>query len=128
MSESGVSTRFLKVTSLILCVFLGISIAFMMSMRISYEAEIDNLQDATFHLVNIETVNYGDYVFVKGIVFNSGTVAGEAELLVEIYNKDEVLLESERIVMGNIKGKSYKNFERSIEYDGVVANVSVTVI
>mgnify|MGYP001029507947 CR=1 FL=1 len=97
------------------------------------ETQVDNLKAPQLHQVNIAWSDYhpwfsSAYISCSGTIFNSGTeTSSNVKITVRIYNSAETLLKSEVILLGEIEGKSYKNFSDDIAYAGDADHITTEV-
>lgn len=95
--------------------------------------EIDSLKTPQLHKVNVEWSDHhpwfaSPYISTSGCIFNSGTYSAyNVVLTVKIYDSADTLLKSEELIFGTISGKSYKNFDTTIEYSGNAYYVLTTL-
>ena len=97
------------------------------------QSQIDSLNAPQLHEVNIRWSDHhplfgATHISISGTIFNSGTnSAYNVVLTIKIYDSADTLLKSEELSFGTISGKSYKNFDTTIEYSGDAEYITTTL-
>lgn len=106
--------------------------------RLSSEVEylnktVTELEAPQLHEVNFKWNRYEPpigqhYMRVEGSIFNSGIrTAKNVQMYVWLYNKENTLIGSQVIHMGDISGKSYVSFSADIYYSGSCVNYTYKI-
>jgi uncharacterized protein YoxC len=97
------------------------------------QSQIESLKAAQLHKINVAWSDHhpligSPYISISGTIFNSGTYSAyNVVLTVKIYSSAGTLLKSEELSFGTISGKSYTNFETTIDYSGDASYITTTL-
>lgn len=92
------------------------------------ELEAPQLHEVDFEWDRHEPPVGQHYMRVKGSIFNSGIhTAKNVQMYVWLYNKENTLIGSQVIYLGDIPGKSYVSFSVDIYYSGSCANYTYKI-
>ena len=119
--------------SIVILVILVISSLLLYTRVNRLQNQVNTLKASQLHEVNVRWSDHhplfgATYISISGTIFNSGTnSAYKVVLTVKIYDSADTLLKSEELGFGTISGKSYKNFDTTIEYSGDAEYITTTL-
>lgn len=95
-------------------VLILIGVSFYINLQIKGE-----LQFVNFNWTDHHPLFGSPYVHVEGTIFNSGSsTAGDAQLIIRLYDSQNRLLKTETMDVGDIPAKTYRNISTDIYYSG----------